>query len=181
MYAQHFADFIPYRTKLTKSCHWQSRTPYYNISLPSAQYTEYILLTERCWSMGILQELLRQCALLQRIQELNKAMIKRCCEGNDLSYDRFWCYETVMPPHRWNWFLMLITASAACRIIKQKAGEPVETFVSTGSPAAFGAADEARTRYLHLGKVALYQMSYGRIKKSPKIKSVDIGKQAETQ
>ena len=26
----------------------------------------------------------------------------------------------------------------------------------------FGAADEARTRYLHLGKVALYQMSYGR-------------------
>ena len=27
----------------------------------------------------------------------------------------------------------------------------------------FGAANEARTRYLHLGKVALYQMSYGRI------------------
>ena len=26
-----------------------------------------------------------------------------------------------------------------------------------------GAADEARTRHLHLGKVALYQMSYGRI------------------
>ena len=27
----------------------------------------------------------------------------------------------------------------------------------------FGADDEARTRYLHLGKVALYQMSYVRI------------------
>ena len=26
-----------------------------------------------------------------------------------------------------------------------------------------GASDEARTRYLHLGKVALYQMSYTRI------------------
>ena len=26
----------------------------------------------------------------------------------------------------------------------------------------FGAEDEARTRYLHLGKVALYQMSYSR-------------------
>ena len=26
-----------------------------------------------------------------------------------------------------------------------------------------GAGNEARTRYLHLGKVALYQMSYGRI------------------
>ena len=32
-----------------------------------------------------------------------------------------------------------------------------------------GAADEARTRYLHLGKVALYQMSYGRIKMVPPI------------
>ena len=29
-------------------------------------------------------------------------------------------------------------------------------------PLRYGAADEARTRYLHLGKVALYQMSYGR-------------------
>ena len=28
---------------------------------------------------------------------------------------------------------------------------------------SFGAGDEARTRYLHLGKVALYQMSYTRI------------------
>ena len=27
---------------------------------------------------------------------------------------------------------------------------------------SFGAGDEARTRYLHLGKVALYQMSYTR-------------------
>ena len=27
----------------------------------------------------------------------------------------------------------------------------------------FGAGDEARTRYLHLGKVALYRMSYARI------------------
>ena len=29
--------------------------------------------------------------------------------------------------------------------------------------APYGAGDEARTRYLHLGKVALYQMSYTRI------------------
>ena len=28
---------------------------------------------------------------------------------------------------------------------------------------AFGAGDEARTRYLHLGKVALYRMSYTRM------------------
>ena len=31
-------------------------------------------------------------------------------------------------------------------------------------PVFYGADDEARTRYLHLGKVALYQMSYIRIK-----------------
>ena len=30
-------------------------------------------------------------------------------------------------------------------------------------PEKIGAGDEARTRYLHLGKVALYQMSYTRI------------------
>ena len=30
-------------------------------------------------------------------------------------------------------------------------------------PFFFGAGDEARTRYLHLGKVALYRMSYTRI------------------
>ena len=29
----------------------------------------------------------------------------------------------------------------------------------------FGAGNEARTRYLHLGKVALYRMSYARISK----------------
>ena len=32
-----------------------------------------------------------------------------------------------------------------------------------GVPYLFGAGDEARTRYLHLGKVALYRMSYTRI------------------
>ena len=31
------------------------------------------------------------------------------------------------------------------------------------APFSFGAGDEARTRYLHLGKVALYQMSYARV------------------
>jgi hypothetical protein len=30
------------------------------------------------------------------------------------------------------------------------------------SPVFVGAGNEARTRYLHLGKVALYQMSYTR-------------------
>ena len=32
-----------------------------------------------------------------------------------------------------------------------------------GQEALYGAGDEARTRYLHLGKVALYRMSYTRI------------------
>ena len=31
-----------------------------------------------------------------------------------------------------------------------------------GDFSFFGAGDEARTRYLHLGKVALYRMSYTR-------------------
>ena len=40
------------------------------------------------------------------------------------------------------------------------------TFVLVDKCGLFvGAGDEARTRYLHLGKVALYQMSYARISK----------------
>jgi hypothetical protein len=37
--------------------------------------------------------------------------------------------------------------------------------MTKGHVFLFGASDEARTRYLHLGKVALYQMSYTRIAK----------------
>ena len=42
----------------------------------------------------------------------------------------------------------------------------VELLQSSALPlgyGAVGASDEARTRYLHLGKVALYQMSYTRM------------------
>ena len=39
---------------------------------------------------------------------------------------------------------------------------PKERKKNTDKVGAFGAGDEARTRYLHLGKVALYQMSYAR-------------------
>ena len=39
--------------------------------------------------------------------------------------------------------------------VKQNAHTRVWAFI-------FGAGNEARTRYLHLGKVALYQMSYAR-------------------
>ena len=36
----------------------------------------------------------------------------------------------------------------------------------------YGAGDEARTRYLHLGKVALYRMSYARMYLYYKVKVV---------
>ena len=38
-----------------------------------------------------------------------------------------------------------------------------------------GADDEARTRYLHLGKVALYQMSYSRNGASDRNRTNDTG------
>ena len=46
----------------------------------------------------------------------------------------------------------------SCRNPKKE----VTTYVVT---SFFGAGDEARTRYLDLGKVALYQMSYARKRK----------------
>ena len=39
---------------------------------------------------------------------------------------------------------------------------PNEGATAKAVAPSFGASDEARTRYLHLGKVALYQMSYTR-------------------
>ncbi len=39
----------------------------------------------------------------------------------------------------------------------------IKSFEPAGSEFEIGAGDEARTRYLHLGKVALYRMSYTRI------------------
>ena len=43
-----------------------------------------------------------------------------------------------------------------------KRPEPKKKDMTYGHVFLFGASDEARTRYLHLGKVALYQMSYTR-------------------
>ena len=40
--------------------------------------------------------------------------------------------------------------------------EPKNKGMTYVMPLFFGAGDEARTRYLHRGKVALYQMSYAR-------------------
>ena len=58
-----------------------------------------------------------------------------------------------------------------CLFIKLEAALPssslllIETTKSTDRSRCFfpGAGDEARTRYLHLGKVALYRMSYARM------------------
>ena len=49
-----------------------------------------------------------------------------------------------------------------CRRINQNA-EANDLIKALNKLSADGADDEARTRYLHLGKVALYQMSYIRI------------------
>ena len=46
----------------------------------------------------------------------------------------------------------------ACGLDKKRSN-----FWQTKVASFFGAGDEARTRYLHLGKVALYQMSYTRV------------------
>ena len=44
--------------------------------------------------------------------------------------------------------------SSLCRLQKRADAESI---------CSYGAGDEARTRYLHLGKVALYRMSYARM------------------
>ena len=50
-------------------------------------------------------------------------------------------------------FAELCLTTWLCRLMDNRSKELAPVIV-------FGAGDEARTRYLHLGKVALYQMSY---------------------
>ncbi len=53
-------------------------------------------------------------------------------------------------------------AGSANRIAATVSAEAHAKKAADLSVGGFGAGDEARTRYLHLGKVALYQMSYAR-------------------
>ena len=66
--------------------------------------------------------------------------------------------RTRAPKHAPGMFLSLRSCPvrASARPINAKKHHPV------GMVLFFGAGDEARTRYLDLGKVALYQMSYAR-------------------
>ena len=53
------------------------------------------------------------------------------------------------------------------RHLYKKRQKPILHTKSNFRRSFFGAGDEARTRYLHLGKVALYRMSYARIYGAP--------------
>ena len=63
-------------------------------------------------------------------------------------------WATNAPPGRF--LASLAPCSPLCPL------EPKNKGMTYVMPLFFGAGDEARTRYLHLGKVALYQMSYAR-------------------
>ena len=54
------------------------------------------------------------------------------------------------------------TADCKKFVGKPHRGFPTKENADAIASAFYGAGDEARTRYLHLGKVALYQMSYTR-------------------
>ena len=56
------------------------------------------------------------------------------------------------------------TGRGAAGLCEDRCVQTDEKTLRTKLFAAFGAGDEARTRYLHLGKVALYRMSYTRIR-----------------
>ncbi len=66
--------------------------------------------------------------------------------------------RTRAPKHAPGMFLSLRSCPvrASARPVNAKKHHPI------GMVFLFGAGDEARTRYLDLGKVALYQMSYAR-------------------
>ncbi len=58
-------------------------------------------------------------------------------------------------------FLLFSEIEVFQRTVKKEKNKK-EKQMLFASAFSFGAGDEARTRYLHLGKVALYRMSYTR-------------------
>ena len=73
---------------------------------------------------------------------------KRVCAGK--TFAGFSCTIPISPPQR---------PIFACG---KNGKAPKKKDTPNGVSFFFGAGNEARTRYLHLGKVALYQMSYAR-------------------
>ena len=62
-------------------------------------------------------------------------------------------------------YLFFIAVCVSAGSNKRSAEEHAKKTPPVRMVLLFGAGDEARTRYLDLGKVALYQMSYARKRK----------------
>ena len=71
----------------------------------------------------------------------------------------------------WSSFILYANFSKKSTLIFRKCN--AHTIFCVG--IASGAGNEARTRYLHLGKVALYQMSYSRNGASDRNRTNDTG------
>ena len=79
--------------------------------------------------------------------------------GDEARWRRFCAAtRTRAPKHAAGMFLSLCSCPFRASALSAKNKIPI----LTDEDFIFGAGDEARTRYLDLGKVALYQMSYAR-------------------
>ena len=71
-------------------------------------------------------------------------------------------FRSAKTPDKMNiYFISRLRARNSARLLSQNLRTKTTGFRQS---SFYGAGDEARTRYLHLGKVALYRMSYTRIR-----------------
>ena len=114
-----------------------------------------------------------KCRLKQEIGRIAKRIIHlREKKPNRFGWTFYGAGDEASPPRAPGTRMVALPSSRQCPTVHRTVGWNCSSLFhpKKKSPAVwldffFGAGDEARTRYLHLGKVALYRMSYTRIGK----------------
>ena len=110
-----------------------------------------------------------KCRLKQEIGRIAKRIIHlREKKPNRFGWTFYGAGDEASPPRAPGTPMVALPSSRQCPTVHRTVGFNCSSLVTRKRKAQpfgwtfYGAGDEARTRYLHLGKVALYRMSYTR-------------------
>ena len=113
-----------------------------------------------------------KCRLKQEIGRIAKRIIHlREKNPNRFGWTFYGAGDEASPPRAAGTPMVALPSSRQCPTVHRTVGFNCSSLVfhpqkkpSLLAGLFYGAGDEARTRYLHLGKVALYRMSYTRMR-----------------
>ena len=113
----------------------------------------------------------RQCPTVRRTVGWNGSSLVTRKKAQPFGWTFYGAGDEATPPRAPGTPMVALPSSRQCPTVHRTVGWNRSSLVTRRKKAQpfgwtfYGAGDEARTRYLHLGKVALYRMSYTRIGK----------------